>query len=301
MTNNSLPMKNPPLDISDYIDKFMNGESVQILDSNMEISGKGRITFSNFYSQVKKYRSFTEIMDMEVTIKDIDNTLRSGNYSLISMVNLEDQYFSLTISENLFTYNNDKLVSNVPFSDFLITEVDKVEYQQFNSFRNELNWSKILIPEGCVGGDKASQADAFESLCQEVVQVWGAKSFRAIGKGPDRGRDGTFLIDAYSWIPIETNYSNSWILQCKYSIKYKNLEIDEIYSEMVKVLMHKPDYYLLMTNRKVTNDFEDWFRETVNGIKYHIPFKAILIGRTQLEQVLSNPEMIHLRRKYFGY
>lgn len=290
------------IDVLKKIDIF-NGESCEIYNESDELIANGRIAISTFSSVEQMYLAHTpseSIQEIDISLKDIDVEIETGVYSLKSVIKFQETYISFELKESEFQLSDRNLTKRVDLLTIIFSETDVSVFNKFLERKNELNWSEILIPNGCVGGDTATQADAFESLCQELVQLWGAKSFGAIGKGTDRGRDGTFKIVADSWIPITTNYSNSWILQCKYSDSYRNLEITEIYKEMVKVLMHKPDYYLLMTNRKKTNDFSDWLENLADNKDYYIPYKIVLIERQQLEHILSLPKTASLKRKYFG-
>lgn len=69
---------------------------------------------------------------------------------------------------------------------------------------------------------------------------------------------------------------------------------------LVKVIMHKPDHYLLITNRKITSDFSDWIDNQVfSNTDYFIPFKVHLIQKEQLEVILSTPQYRIIMQKYF--
>lgn len=288
------------MNLEDYIDKFLNQE-VKILGVDDIEKAKGKMSISNFTTVIRRYTEFTEIPEFNITIGNIDRTIGKDNYLIYSVNKIDDStYCSLNIGVNEYSVESGTLYSTVPFSSLSITEVTKKEYEDFKEDIQSLDWTRIAIPPSYTGKDKLTEADAFELMCQEIVSDWGAKNFRQIGKGPDRARDGIFEIEADSWIPITTNYSNLWILQCKYSQNYANLTESEIYSEITKVLMHKPDYYLLMTNRKITSDFSDWFDSVFRGNKYHIPFKSVLIGQKQLEQILAMPAMQTIRQRYFG-
>ncbi|MEG8975258.1 hypothetical protein U8Y98_00790 [Priestia megaterium] len=291
------------MDILNKIKPFM-GEVCSLYNENGQFLAKGRLqisTFSMLMNNFQTHGPMNNIDKVEVTIKDIDMAVEEGAYSVHSIVSKQGEYISLNVKNFNYRCDTNDLTQEIDLDLFSISNTDQETYNSFLNKKQELDWTNILIPDGCTGGDSASKADAFESLCQEIIQRWGAKVFSGIGKGTDRGRDGTFQVEADSWIPITTNYSNSWILQCKYSETYKNLEIRDIYPEMIKVIMHQPDYYLLMTNRKITNDFNDWFDSNLmQDTNYFIPFKKVIIGRQQLEHILVTKEMIDLKRKYFG-
>lgn len=288
------------LNLEVHLDKFINRE-VKVLDVEGTEKAKGKMGISDFIAVIRQYTEFTNIPEFNITIGNLDKPLGKDNYVIYSVNKInESAYCSLNISPNEYSAESGTLDSTVPFSSLTINEVTKKEYEDFEADIQSLDWKRIIIPPAYTGKDKLTEADAFEMMCQEIVLEWGAKNMRQIGKGPDRARDGTFEIEADSWIPIITNYSNLWVMQCKYSQGYANLNEAEIYSEIAKVLMHKPDYYLLMTNRKVTSDFNDWFKSVFEDNKYHIPFKSVLIGQKQLEQILAMPNMRAIRLKYFG-
>ncbi|OKL36682.1 hypothetical protein [Domibacillus mangrovi] len=285
------------------IQKF-SGEPCKLYNEKGEFVSKGQIKISMpFLDTMRRYQIHSPVKDdnqIDLIIKNLSyKQINRGNYTIRSIVGDDDSYLKVEIKNLELEKVSDKLTQRIDPSVSVITKVDKTAYDDFHKKLEALDWPNILIPPGCKGGDKATQADAFESMCQEIVLKWGAKNFGAIGKGTDRGRDATFLIEAHSWIPISTNYSNSWVLQCKYSNNYSNLSTKDIYEELVKVLMHKPDYFLLMTNRKVTNDFNDWL-ESLNGLDYYIPFKVVFIGKEELEEILSMPTMLSIREKYFN-
>lgn len=276
-----------------------NGKNIAIYDEDNLFCCKGTL-FLDLYNYIKEISQGNSTALIKVTIENLDADMSDGNFTLKSVMEIENVYIEKEIRASNLRLVNGSLLTNIALSDISITEVTEHEYEEFQKIKNEIDWKKINIPGNLSGKDNCTEADAFEAMCQEIVEKWGAKDFERIGKGADRGRDGTFKISADSWIPIITGYSNTWILQCKYSKDYSNLQIDEIYKEIVKVIMHKPDYYLLMTNRKVTNDLIDWFKETLQNNKYYIPFKCILIDRQQIESVLENPEMSRIKKKYFG-
>ena len=300
MTNDTHVIPNSePLITQEYLDKF-NGEMIEIHDSVGNLLGKGKLIIS-FFEMLKNQFTGFDSSEVDIKVKELDVKLDNNSYMLYSIVKLrEDEVIALKINLVGLMVDSGNLKGKIKFSEFLITNTNEKSYEEFLEYTQKLNWKAIKLPEEFAGKDKVDEAGAFEALCLDIISHWGGKNLEIIGKGQDRGRDGEFKIAAYSWIPILTNYSNSWILQCKYSKEYDNIQIGEIYEEVAKVLMHKPDYYLLMTNRKITNDFKDWFEKTLQDNKYHIPFKCVLINRTQIEQILADPEMSYIKRKYFG-
>lgn len=83
------------------------------------------------------------------------------------------------------------------------------------------------------------------------------------------------------------------ILQCKYSESVKtDIQQREIYDELVKVKQHNPRHFVLVTNRNIKPNFEDWFKAV------DFPFTKTLVPRDVLESLIkSNPE---IWSKYFG-
>ena len=280
-----------PLNFEDYIGKFI-AQSVLIFSEEEIFLGKGLLVID-----LIKYMN--DKSQLEITVKENDVKLESKNYILKAIIEIEGEFIKLHIGCNFYNEKQGMIISHVKVEDISILEVTESDYHDFSSLNQQLDWKKIRIPIELKGKDKVDEADAFEALCLDIIGEWGAKNIDRIGKGPDRARDGCFKVEAHSWIPIITDYSNSWILQCKYSKDYDNLQIDDIYKEAIKVIMHKPDYYLLMTNRKLSSDFYDWFREGIHEIQYYIPFKCILIDRQQIESVLAMPTMSHIKKKYF--
>ncbi|MGG6447693.1 hypothetical protein [Pseudobacillus badius] len=284
------------------IQKF-SGEPCKLYNEKGELVSKGQIKITiPFLSTMREYQMHSPMKDdneIVLTVNKLYKQINGGKYTIKSVIEDDDSYLEVEVKDLALEKVSDRLTQKIGPSVPVITKVDKSDYHNFHKELATLDWTNILIPPGCKGKDKATQADSFESMCQEIVLKWGAKNFGAIGKGADRGRDGTFLIEAHSWIPISTNYSNLWILQCKYSKNYANLSSTDVYEELVKVLMHRPDYFLIMTNRKVTSDFNDWLK-SLNDLNYHIPFKVVFIGKEELEEILSLPTMLEIREKYFN-
>ena len=276
-----------------------NGKNIAIYDEDDVFCCKGTLLLDLFNYAKEKYQGNTNGL-IKVTVKDLDADMSGGNYIIKSVMKIEGTYIEKVINTSNLHLLDDNLITDIRLSDISISVVTEFEYEEFQKKKNQIDWKKIKLADNLAGKDSVTEADAFEAMCQEIVEKWGAKDFERIGKGADRGRDGTFKISADSWIPIVTGYANTWILQCKYSKDYSNLQIDEIYKELVKVIMHKPDYYLLMTNRKVTNDFLDWFKQSLQNSTYYIPFKCILIDRQQIEYILEHPDMSRIKKKYFG-
>ncbi|MEK4081552.1 hypothetical protein [Solibacillus sp. FSL K6-1126] len=295
---NTLSISNvEPLEVREYFDNFI-GETIKIYNQKDKLIGKGRLSIDFHAFNVGLYTQSGN-PKLSITIKELDVKALNDNYKLFSIVNLNSNYYKLEISRIDLENSDGKLKGKAELNKIRISLTTLDDYEHFRTYTQSINWGKIKLPDEFAGKDKVDEAGAFEALCLDIIKEWGGKNLEIIGKGADRARDGCFYVDAHAWIPIITDYSNRWVLQCKYSKDYNNLLISEIYDEITKVLMHKPDYFLLMTNRKITNDFLDWFN-ALKDTKYHIPFKCILINKTQIEQVLAEPGMSHLKRKYFG-
>ena len=231
-------------------------------------------------------------------IKQITNELKDAIYTVKVLCTYNGQYFALEIKGIYWKNKAGNLETQIVSEEILLTEIDELEYSYISNERYEFNWSELIVPDDCSG---KKQSDAFEDLINTLILQARTENFSRIGVGVDRARDGQFEINMTSWLP-KINVPTKWILQCKYSVnKNTSLTIDEIYTEMIKVLMHKPDYYLVVTNRKITSDFLDWFNsDLMQGTNYFIPFKKILIQREEVESMLSTPQNLLLKKKYFG-
>ncbi|HEE9033890.1 TPA: hypothetical protein R2I11_004201 [Bacillus cereus] len=278
-----------------------NGENCYVFDESHKLLSEGTITKGNtkgFKDLMNKSLNFEqdENESITVSVKNLTYPLESGVYIVKTTLNYENSFYLLEISSYWESYGT-LVTKNLDAKVVLFMEVNEQEYETFKKrIVFNFDWPNIIVQPSGVGQTKS---DSFEDLCIEMISKWQVLNLDRIGKGVDRARDGSFIVNMDSWIPI-VNKPTKWVLQCKYSEQNSKLEIDEIYSEMVKVLMHQPDYYLLMTNRKITSDFIDWFNsETINSSPYFIPFKKILIQKEQIEAELSKPEFLEIRMKYF--
>ncbi|MDR6717404.1 hypothetical protein [Paenibacillus sp. 2003] len=231
-------------------------------------------------------------------IKQITNELTDALYIVKVLCKYDDKFFALELKDIRWINKAGNLETQISTERILLTEIDEEDYSKISNDRYEFNWSELIVPDDCSG---AKQSDAFEDLINTLILHAQTENFSRIGVGVDRARDGQFEINMTSWLP-KTNVSTKWILQCKYSVnKNTSLTIEEIYTEMIKVLMHQPDYYLVVTNRKITSDFLDWFNsDLMQGTNYFIPFKKVLIQREEIEAMLSTPGNLPLKKKYFG-
>ena len=229
----------------------------------------------------------------------MNKQLNRGAFVVKSIIFIErlNKYVKLHIPEQVYELFGTAMTHKIEIESIIIEDSNESEYEIFRKKVYVYEWENIIIPQDCSGKDSY---DAFEDLCLKLIESWGGKSIIKTGKGPDSGRDGQFLVEMDSWIPIITGYSTRWILQCKYSKEAKNLQKEEIYRDMVKALEFQPDYFLLMTNRNFTDQFETWFNsDLMKEPNYYIPFKKIIIQRELLESELSQPQHESLRKKYF--
>lgn len=206
-------------------------------------------------------------------------------------------YVAIIISEGVFFRIDIPLSGQVAenarvfsFNPELICEKQIVEeeYHFINAGWMVINWSSIKIPQGGTTHDYA-----FEELCREILLKNNKYTdFEFISQGPDRGRDGKYELDEE---PFPRGHSKvKCILQCKYSNQItQNMNKREIHEELVKVAQHNPRYYVLATNRNMTQDFPDWLN-ALPGFQ----FEKVLVSRQTLEAIVkSHPD---LWMKYFG-
>ena len=90
-------------------------------------------------------------------------------------------------------------------------------------------------------------------------------------------------------------------MQCKYSENINtNLQNSEIWKEIVTVIQHYPNHYIVFTNRNITPSFKDWWDRIacIDGRRnFLIPFSIHMVGREDIEKLLN---MWHdIREKYF--
>lgn len=164
-------------------------------------------------------------------------------------------------------------------------------FREVGQGRLPIDWSKIKAG-GCTGGSKGN---AFEELCRELLRQKDHRgyycNFSFFPPGPDRGRDGSYELCEEPFPTVKSMVT--CILQCKYSESVKtDIQQREIYDELVKVKQHNPRHFVLVTNRNIKPNFEDWFKAV------DFPFTKTLVPRDVLESLIkSNPE---IWSKYFG-
>lgn len=136
-----------------------------------------------------------------------------------------------------------------------------------------INWNQI-------------SADRFEQLCTDIIQIEGFYNIRRLGGSGDRGRDITAQKE--SQLLSGKKEVQNWIIQCKRLVK-TNLTIDDLSTELNKVRMHNPDYYLLILSNTLKPNVVDW----LDGIKEQFPFKIIINDIDWLEsQLKRQPSLI---------
>ncbi|ALS09933.1 hypothetical protein ABE82_26320 (plasmid) [Paenibacillus peoriae] len=292
-------MESEELTISD-----MSGEKCLIFDQDgtkmlaqATLAIKQATSFTNMKLAATLETTQNSNPNYTLTLKQITSQLTTGVYQVKVTSEFSGQYFLLDIKDMEWELKNANLSTTVEYDMFKVNSITKSEYKKLSNTNYDFDWSRLNIPDGCSG---SKQADAFEDMVNDMLLRMAPENYSRIGIGVDRARDSQFEINMTSWLP-KINAPTKWILQCKYSVNQRNLGINEIYKEMIKVLMHKPDYYLLVTNRKLTNDFHDWIKsDLMSTTNYFIPFKAILIQREELESLLLEPEFLDLKNKYFG-
>ncbi len=280
-----------------------NALKCHIYDPNGKLESEGTFSLNiakGYYNDIDNKIFATQndniIDSIIINIKNIDKDLSNGNYIIEIISRFKaDKYYKIKITEGEWQSYGSILSKKINTNELKIDEVTENDFNSFNAIKYDFDWSNIRTDSSTTGNEKE---DAFEDLCIELLGKWEVKDLKRIGKGADRGRDASYYFND-SKIPL-IGATSSWVVQCKYSVNYTSLEIEDIYKEMIKVIMHKPDHYLIMTNRKIKNDFLDWITNDIfKTTDYFIPFKVHLIQKEQLEAELSKPENRYLRQKYF--
>jgi len=132
--------------------------------------------------------------------------------------------------------------------------------------------------------------DRFEQLCSEIIESEGFYNIRRMGGSGDRGRD--IIAQRESQLLYGAKEIQNWIIQCKRYIN-TNLTIDDISSELNKVRMHNPDYYLIMLSNTLKPNVYDW----LEGVKPQYPFKILVFDVDWLEKQLNRQTI--LIKRYF--
>ncbi|ODP26693.1 hypothetical protein PTI45_03944 [Paenibacillus nuruki] len=302
---------NPPVTLQNllqHLNKF-NSQICSIYNNQLEFLTRGMF----FIESDDLYEASGNLLESSVVfqnnnsnhyviIKNLHNEIISDSYIIHIMSPGVNNFLKLTVNEAYFDSTGSKTLTSresIPQDNcnqyFLMENVTKLQYDQFINQSLNFDWENIIVPSTCTGTEKE---DAFEDLVQALLQRLNVKNYDRIGKGADRGRDASFEMDLAEWLPRSTS-PIKWIVQCKYSKTSANLLKDEIFKEMVTVIMHNPDFYLLVTNRKLTQDFIDWFKTIQNIRNDYIPYKRLLLQKEDLEAILSLGEYTSIREKYF--
>lgn len=171
----------------------------------------------------------------------------------------------------------------------------KVDYLKSNETRYEevlyppvvIDWANIKLQPGNKRNDQA-----FEDLCRDLItkDTERFKNHTYFPAGTDGGRDGVYYVHEIVFPSFSAD--KKCIIQCKYSKDVKTrITQQEIHNEFLKAQIHKPDYYILVTNRKTIPNFITWFEGFQN------PFKQLLVQRDVLEGLIQkNMDVFH---RYF--
>lgn len=175
-----------------------------------------------------------------------------------------------------------------------IDSIDQATYDEFVSPRRPIVWPTIRSDSG------RSQDYAFELLCRDILLAHNENgvskyhNFDFLPPGPDGGRDGQYELTEE---PFPRNIiASKCLLQCKYSENIsRQLTKTEVHDELVKALQFDPDYFILATNRNITQGVLDWYRSDLSNA---FPFKRILVNREEIEHAVRAHEAIWQR--YFA-
>lgn len=289
----------------DHVKPFM-GEHCNIYDNEDALQGKGIFIFDfDLKNQSCGKASGNLIskmsLELQVTIKNIEgNLLTAVTEFKIQAVQhpTEEVYLRLEFSarwEHSGSNGSKSLIGTVNLNEIDIATIDEADYQRFGDTVPTIDWSNInTMYPGATGKEKE---DAFEDLCCALIQQCEVENFKRTGKGPDGGKDAEFELRETKIQGM--SFSTKWILQCKYSEHYSNLNKDEIYKEMVKVLQHRPDHLLIMTNRKQSVSFANWIESSLFETPYYIPFHVHIIGKDILDKELFKPQNKAMKDKFF--
>lgn len=184
-----------------------------------------------------------------------------------------------------------------------IESVDESEYQRLKTKEiNNINWNNINTN---INGNTLTKDKVFENLCVDLINaIKLAKegAFHPNG-GLDAGRDYIWKWSAIDNAKIDflDLPDEIWVMQCKYSENPKQvLTRTETWNEIVKVLQHNPNHYIIFTNRKITAGYYDWWNGIANldeRKSKFIPFTLHLVNKDNLEKLLDIFPTI--KEKYF--
>lgn len=282
------------------------GARCYIYDNANTLRGRGIFTFAHSDGNFSCSQSFEQLApaispELQITIKNIEENIPSTETEFIikAVENPENDVFLLLTGsaqwEHVGENNPKKLYGVINATNIEIANIDEQSYRNFEYENPTIDWSKINT--NYAGGTGKEKEDAFEDLCCALLQQWKVDNLDRTGKGADSGKDAEFTLPEKRIQGL--SFSSRWILQCKYSENYTNLNKEEIYKEMVKVLEHRPDHLLIMTNRKKSAAFDRWFKSPIFKPPDYIPFHVHIIGKDILDKELSKQSNKEIRDKFF--
>lgn len=248
--------------------------------------------------------SMGNIKKIKIVVKNIKESLKNCKLTIFNESN--GKYYALKNYEVRIENFNDEDAWASDIEENIvpkIKEIPKEEYEQLKTKGiTNIEWSRIKTT---ICGENMTQDKAFENLCVDLInriKITKEGSFHPRG-GSDAGRDYI-----WKWPEIDNTSidyldlpSNTWVMQCKYSADpTQKLTQVEVWNEIVKVIQHNPNHYVIFTNRNITTSFKDWWDKTseLDGRKSKfIPFSMHMVGRDDIEKLLN---LWHdIKEKYF--
>lgn len=262
--------------------------------------------------QIEKSQNIENLMNntlgnirkVTVVIKNVRESL--ANCKLTIFNNIEGEFYAFKNYEvKTEGYNGEDAWFN-DYEENITSKIEKITREEYEQLKTKgilnVEWNKIktLICDEIVSKDKA-----FEYLCVDLInkiKVTKEGNFHPRG-GTDAGRDYIWKWSAIENINIDflDLPDDIWIMQCKYSQNPKEkLTQTEVWNEIVKVIQHNPNHYIIFTNRNITTAFKDWWdrvSELDSRKSNFIPFSLHMVGREDIEKLLN---LWHdIKEKYF--
>ena len=242
---------------------------------------------------------------VKIIVKNIRKSL--SNCKLTIFNNIKGEFYALKNYEVKTEGINDEDAWFIDEEENIISKIKKITKEDYEQLKTtgilNIEWDKIKT---LINGDNVSKDKAFEYLCTDLINT-----IKPVKEGNFHPRGGTDAGRDYIWkwsaidnpnidfldLPNET-----WIMQCKYSENPKQKLIrTEVWDEIVKVIQHNPNHYIIFTNRNITAQFKDWWDEVSrldSRENKFIPFSLHLVGREDIERLLN---LYHeIKEKYFG-
>ena len=132
--------------------------------------------------------------------------------------------------------------------------------------------------------------ERFEQLCSDIIESEGFYNIHRMGGSGDRGRD--IIAQKESHLLFGSREIQNWIIQCK-RYTTTNLTIDNISSELNKVRIHNPNYYLVILSNTLNPNVHDW----LEGVKTQYLFKILIFDIGWLEKQLNRQPSLY--KRYF--